>query len=154
MKRIAFIMIVLLFSLTGCLKITEQDEFVASMEQQITLPLEVSSDIDLPKVMEFKGKTYDVVWTTSNEDVIDVTGKVRQLSYDSLVRLEATVTTEKYSNTILLEVTVMKKEIVNPFIRDHQFVEYAKDLSDSSFNKVRLVNNRLELLDEIGRAHV
>ncbi|HOI47634.1 MAG TPA: C39 family peptidase [Bacilli bacterium] len=147
MKRTIFIMILLLLSLTGCLKITEQDEFVASMEQQITLPLEVSSDINLPKVMEFKGKTYDVVWTTSNGNVIDVTGKVRQLSYDSIVRLEATVTTEKYSNTILLEVTVMKKEIVNPFIRDHQFVEYAKNLSDSSFNKVRLVNDRLELIE-------
>jgi hypothetical protein len=41
----------------------------------------------------------------------------------------------------------MKKEVISSWIKTHQYVKYAKDLDPSSFNQVRLDNEKLELVE-------
>jgi hypothetical protein len=146
MKKL-FILIIALMMLTSCTSVSSEDELLYAMQDQINIPLEVSKDIDLPTTITFNDQVYNITWTSSNLSLIDENGHVIQAYEDAVVQLEATVHTEKYSKTITFEVKVMKKEVISSWIKEHQYVKYAKDLDQSRFNQVRLVNEKLELVE-------
>jgi len=143
-----FILIIAIMMLTSCTSVSIEDELLYEMKDQIIIPLEVSEDIDLPSTITFNDQSYSITWTSSNLGSIDENGHVTQNDADVIVDLEATVHTEKYSKTITFEVKVMKKEVINSWIKEHQYIKYAKDLDHSRFNHVRLANKKLELVDE------
>jgi hypothetical protein len=133
--------------LTSCRLDTDEDALLISMKDQIDMPLVTDKDIELKESITFNNQVYDIEWSSSNHEVMDEYGHVIQADEDTIVQLEATVHTEKYSKTITFEVKVMKKEVISSWIKAHQYVKYAKDLDPSRFNQVRLVNEKLELVD-------
>ena len=124
-----------------------EEEWLLNTLSEIPIPKEVITDIGIPKTLNHNGKAYEITWVSSS-DALTVDGKVLRYLVDKSVTLEATIDTNKIVANHIFEVIVMKKEAVNPFIKEHQFLAYSKDLDPELFHNVRLVGDYLELVDE------
>ena len=149
MKKIIIIYLLLMILLSGCSNTLEDNELKNSMEKQILIPQAISNHIELPESIMFEDNTYEIIWKSSNDKIIDTTGLVKQSNEDINVTLKATVHTKKASHTIEFEVIVMKKEEINQFIKPHQFIAYANTIEPSQLNDLKLVEDKLELEDNV-----
>lgn len=146
MRKI-LIFTILLFILTSCRAIPDEGTLITVMNNQIYVPQMVGEDIDLIDHITFSNQIFEVIWTSSDHTVIDENGIITQTNEDQFVQLEATVHTEKKSETITFEVIVMKREVISSWIKEHQYIKYAKNLDQSGFEQVSIVNEKLELVD-------
>ncbi|MFA5471751.1 MAG: C39 family peptidase [Acholeplasmataceae bacterium] len=147
MKKL-FIILLLVFIITGCSNTTDLDELMVVMEEHIIIADRVDEDVDLPLEIIFQNETYDVIWESLNEDVMDRYGHIYQKDEDVMVTLKATVKTNRATYTMTFEVKVMKKENPNPFVKTHQYVKYASHLDSSRFNQLKLENDKLIIHDD------
>lgn len=86
----------------------------------IDLPKEISSNISLVEVVNYKDKNYHVSWESSNEDIISSNGKIKYFDSDQNVSLTAKISynKEKFTkqfNVVLkaLDTTDMKQYLNN-----------------------------------------
>lgn len=146
MKKI-IIFIILLMILTSCTVQSEEEKLEMIMYDEIEIPLEISEDIYLLERITFNHELYDIAWTSSDPDTISVEGHVKRKDKDIKVHLEATVQTKKCSKTITYEVIVMKREIENTWIKEHQYLAFATSFDISRFDDLKIENGKLQLAD-------
>ncbi|AUD65444.1 hypothetical protein BK011_06975 [Tenericutes bacterium MZ-XQ] len=149
MKKTIIFTIIILWILAGCSNVSEENDLKKSMENQILIPSMISNQLDLPQSIMMGNDSYEIIWESSDTDIIDATGLVKQTDEDISVTLKATVHTQNATHTMIFEVTVMKKEKVNHFIKPHQILVYADRIDKAKLNDLKLVDHKLELEDNM-----
>ncbi|MGM9550623.1 MAG: LamG-like jellyroll fold domain-containing protein, partial [Clostridia bacterium] len=106
-------------ALTESEVMSEYEKYV-DFENFIKLPCEVISDIELVKKIASKS----VTWTSSDERVIDTTGKVTRQDEDKVVTLTASIDTYVLG---VFEVRVLKKPVI---VNEKVLLSYKFDEND------------------------
>ena len=133
--------------LLSCSKASEDTAFLLFLESEIIIPKVVNDDIELPNEILFDNQIYQVEWLSSNEDILNSSGRVTPLFEDITVRLTATIAMDKKIHNMVYEVVVLKKKYIDPFILPHRFVQYAKNIDKSKLDQLTMVNDKLELIN-------
>ena len=88
MKKLIIILL-LVFIITGCSNTSDLDKLMVAMEEQIIIADQVDEDVVLPQKIIFEDETYDVIWESLNEEVMDRYGHIYQKDEDVMVTLKA-----------------------------------------------------------------
>lgn len=126
------------------LKYTPNELLSLSMDK-IEIPTEVSFDLNYYMYPELLPGV-SVSWTSSNDKVIEVTGKVHHQDVPSTVILTVTLEVGGESMNKDFEVNVLASE---KKVKPHQVLNYASDFKNSAFNNVCFKDNRLVLNDDV-----
>ena len=145
MKKLIILLTILVLMLVACSEVSTQDPLIKAMEDQINIASDIDDDIDLPNTVILDKQSYDITWTSSNEDIIASNGQVNRLFEDVTVILTAHLKTPEMRHQISFEVNVMKRDEVNPFIKAHQYLAYARDFDLLSLNYLGLDHGRIQL---------
>lgn len=126
------------------LKYTPNELLSLSMDK-IEIPTEVSFDLNYYMYPELLPGV-SVSWTSSNDKVIEVTGKVHHQDVPTTVILTVTLEVGGESMNKDFEVNVLASE---KKVKPHQVLNYASDFKNSAFNNVCFKDNRLVLNDDV-----
>lgn len=99
MKKVVFIMFLLLVALVGCNNQNSPDNVLKKASDLVTLPSTTTENLELPSTVNVYNQIVSITWESSNQAVITNDGVVQQMLTNQAVTLEATFSYENKTTT-------------------------------------------------------
>jgi len=79
MKKVVFIMFLLLVALVGCNNQNSPDNILKKASDLVTLPSTTTENLELPSTVNVDNQIVSITWESSNQAVITNDGVVQQM---------------------------------------------------------------------------